>query len=186
PVTSHPVSPPLAAMQAGPPPPPRAPAGRNGGAGGPPPPAPPIPPPPPRPPRYTGCRTRPSSERVAMSAPSSPAPARPWSSRAEPVGLAAWAAAAVAWGAWCWFGEAAFGPLHLVTAVGLALALALFARRGWVRLFGPVLLYEALRSARRPRFFLLRWLYAVGLLLLLLWVHSIWSMETRYRGDVAI
>ena len=38
--------------------------------------------------------------------------------------------------------------------------------------------YEGLRAARRARFFFLRWLYAVGLLLLLLWVHWLWSMES--------
>ena len=68
--------------------------------------------------------------------------------------------------------------MHLATAAGLILALAVLARRGWVRLFGPVLFYEGLRAARRPRFFFLRWLYAVGLLLLLLWVHWIWTMNS--------
>lgn len=107
----------------------------------------------------------------------SPAPAG--RAAAETVGLIAWLLAAIGWVVWYWRGEG-FGPLHLVTAAGLVLALALLARRGWVRLFGPVLLYEALRSARRFRFFLLRWLYAVGLLLLLLWVHSMWALSNRY------
>jgi ABC-type transport system involved in multi-copper enzyme maturation permease subunit len=96
---------------------------------------------------------------------------------AEAVGLAAWAVAAVGWVVWCWRSGWAVGPPHLAAAAGLILALALLARRGWVRLFGPVLFYEALRAARRARFFLLRWLYAVGLLLLLLWVHWIWSLD---------
>src|SRR5262249_36819352 len=66
---------------------------------------------------------------------------------------------------------------------GLVLALAYLARRGWLRLFGPVLLYEVLRNARRGRYFLLRWLYAVGLLLLLLWVHSMWNLHLRFTAN---
>ncbi|HEY1378016.1 MAG TPA: ABC transporter permease subunit [Gemmataceae bacterium] len=124
---------------------------------------------------------------------SPPAPDRPASpaapavrSAGEAVGLAAWALAAAAWGYWLWHDGGAFGPLHFATAAGLVLALAVLARRGWVRLFGPVLLYEILRTARRARFFLLRWLYAVGLLLLLLWVHWIWSLESRPGGGVPV
>src|SRR6476660_3285188 len=107
----------------------------------------------------------------------SPVPAgRP---AAEAVGLGLWLLAAAGWVVWYWRGEG-LGPLHLATAAGLLFALAVLARRGWVRLFGPVLLYEGLRSARRTRFFLLRWLYAVGLLLLLLWVHLMWTLSNRY------
>jgi ABC-type transport system involved in multi-copper enzyme maturation permease subunit len=100
----------------------------------------------------------------------------------ETIGLAVWLAAVIGWGIWFWRGYPAFGPMHLVTAAVLVLALAILARHGWVRLFGPVLLYEGLRAARRTRFFLLRWLYAIGLLLLLLWVHWIWGMESRYSS----
>src|SRR5688572_4574354 len=98
----------------------------------------------------------------------------------ERVGLAAWLLAAAAW---FYYGDRLGGPLQLTVAAALVLALALLARRGWLRLFGPVLFYEVIRSARRGRYILLRWLYAVGLLLLLLWVHSIWSLELRYRQD---
>ncbi len=98
----------------------------------------------------------------------------------ERLGLAAWLAAAVAW---FYLGDRLGGPLQLTTAAGLVLALALLARRGWLRLFGPVLFYEVIRSARRGRYILLRWLYAVGLLLLLVWVHSMWNLEQRYGQD---
>jgi ABC-type Na+ efflux pump permease subunit len=100
----------------------------------------------------------------------------------EIVGLNVWLFAAAGWVAWVWFGDREFGPLHLAALAGLVLALAVLARRGWFKLFGPVLFYEGLRASRRARFFLLRWLYAVGLLLLLLWVHSLWSLEMRYSA----
>jgi ABC-type transport system involved in multi-copper enzyme maturation permease subunit len=115
-----------------------------------------------------------------------PLPAAPAGrAAAEAVGIAAWLLAAAAWVAWYRYGDRGFGPMHLATAAGLVLTLAYLARRGWVRLFGPVLFYEGLRAARRTRFFVLRWLYAVGLLLLLLWVHWIWGMENRH-ADLAV
>src|SRR5438874_2023932 len=76
----------------------------------------------------------------------------------ERLGLLAWLAAAVAWYRWFAGGGKVLGPLHLATAAGLVLALAVLARRGWVRLFGPVLFYEVIRSARRARYILIRWL----------------------------
>src|SRR5437868_1780647 len=100
----------------------------------------------------------------------------------ERVGLAAWLLAAYGWVRW-WQQSLALTPAHLAGAAGLVLALALLARRGWVRLLGPVLFYDVLRNARRGRFILLRWLYALGLLLLLLWVHSMWSLERYRTGD---
>src|SRR5437764_9693925 len=89
----------------------------------------------------------------------SPAPAGRFT--AEALWLGTWLVAAGVWAYWYWRVDTTFGPLHLATLAGLLLALAVLARRGWVRLFGPVLLYEGLRSARRTRFFVLRWLYAV-------------------------
>jgi ABC-type transport system involved in multi-copper enzyme maturation permease subunit len=117
---------------------------------------------------------------------SSSAPDRPASPTAqtggigEIVGLTVWLFAAAGWVVWFAKGDSGFGPMHLATAAALLIALAVLARRGWLKLFGPVLFYEGLRASRRGRFFLLRWLYAIGLLLLLLWVHSIWSLEQRY------
>jgi ABC-type transport system involved in multi-copper enzyme maturation permease subunit len=98
---------------------------------------------------------------------------------AETVGFGVWLLAAIGWGFWIWHGYPEFGPAHLAMGAGLVLTLAVLARRGWVVLFGPVLLYEGIRSARRSRFFFLRWIYAGCLLLLLLWIHSIWSWQTQ-------
>jgi ABC-type transport system involved in multi-copper enzyme maturation permease subunit len=45
-------------------------------------------------------------------------------------------------------------------------------RRGWLKLFGPVLFYDLIRLARRGRYALLRSLYAIFLLLMLSSVYS--------------
>ena len=99
----------------------------------------------------------------------------------ESVGIGVWLIAAIGWVFWCWRRDWTFGPIDLATVAGLILVLAVLARHGWVRLFGPVMFYEGFRTARRTRFFVLRWLYAGGLLLLLLWVHWIWSLSGQYR-----
>jgi ABC-type transport system involved in multi-copper enzyme maturation permease subunit len=73
-------------------------------------------------------------------------------------------------------------PAALFTlAAALVLGLALLARRGWLRLFGPVLFYDLVRSGRRARYFVLRCLYALGLFLLLLWVYSLWEASNPGR-----
>lgn len=97
----------------------------------------------------------------------------------ERILLGLWALAAVGYLFWCW-NTTHFGPAHLAGAAALVLTLALLARGGLVRILGPVLVYDVLRSARRGRFILVRWLYAIGLLLLLLWVYAIWRTETYY------
>jgi ABC-type transport system involved in multi-copper enzyme maturation permease subunit len=70
-------------------------------------------------------------------------------------------------GAFAWFHAAL--PPGLLAAVGLlaGLALAVLFRRGWLRLFGPVLFYDLVRSARRRRVHVLRVVYAGGLLTIL-------------------
>jgi ABC-type transport system involved in multi-copper enzyme maturation permease subunit len=68
----------------------------------------------------------------------------------------------------------------VIVASGVILALAfvvLFAvawRRGWVKLFGPVLFYDLVRTARRSRAFLLRSVYAASLLVMLFFCYSDW------------
>src|SRR5438874_8920626 len=53
-------------------------------------------------------------------------------------------------------------PLSRQVLLGgfLLLALAVLLRRGWVRLFGPVLFYDLVRLGRRGRLYLFRGLYA--------------------------
>lgn len=50
-------------------------------------------------------------------------------------------------------------------------ALAFLFRRGWIRLFGPVLFYDLVRTGRRTRNILLRCVYALALLLVLYTVY---------------
>lgn len=77
-----------------------------------------------------------------------------------------WNSAAVLWVQW------------VCTAVGLRVA-------GFFTLFGPVLFFEMVRAARRPRYIIIRTLYACLLMLLLGWVAFIWYIEgTGHRGTV--
>src|SRR5438552_3380989 len=74
-------------------------------------------------------------------------------------------------------------PWALASAAISVLVVAVLARAGWIRLFGPVLFYEMIRAARRGRYFLLRGLYAGGLFALLLWIRWLWGMD-RNHSDV--
>lgn len=98
------------------------------------------------------------------------------------LGLGLWLLAAVGYARWCWESPTGFGAVHVVVGIVLLLALGLLARAGLVRLLGPVLAYDMIRNARRTRFILMRWLYVVFLLLLLVWVHSMWRLEMDNRG----
>jgi ABC-type transport system involved in multi-copper enzyme maturation permease subunit len=59
---------------------------------------------------------------------------------------------------------------------------AVLLRRGWLKLFGPVVVYDLICVGRRGRYVLLRCLYLTILLLVLLWVHSVWSVTYRWRS----
>src|SRR5208337_1216097 len=59
-----------------------------------------------------------------------------------------------------WFASRVPPALTLTSCGLLALGAALLLRRGWLKLFGPVLFYDMIRAARRSRYFLLRFLYA--------------------------
>ena len=66
----------------------------------------------------------------------------------------------------------------------LVLAVALLLRRGWLKLFGPVLFYDVVRTSRRGRYILFRCLYAVLLALLLVWVYAMWTVRVAGAGRV--
>ncbi|MBY0524191.1 MAG: ABC transporter permease subunit [Gemmataceae bacterium] len=70
-----------------------------------------------------------------------------------------------------------------VVAVVCILLLAALARSGTVRLFGPVLGYDMVRIARRGRYVLLRFLYALVLLgaLTSLYVYWSWNLPQGQR-----
>jgi ABC-type transport system involved in multi-copper enzyme maturation permease subunit len=70
--------------------------------------------------------------------------------------------------------------LGLTAALILLVAVELVSG-GRLRVFGPVLFFDAVRSGRRGRFFLARVGYAVALFLLLMYVYLIWVDD--YRGS---
>ena len=92
--------------------------------------------------------------------------------------LGALALALIAAGAWKYTSD--ISPAVLVVLWGLLiLAAAILARRGWLKLFGPVLFYDMIRTARRGRYFLMRVFYA-GLLLFILF--TVW-LESNMAGS---
>src|SRR6266851_7675252 len=70
--------------------------------------------------------------------------------------------------------------------------LAFVFRQGWIRLFGPVLFYDLVRTGRRTRNILLRCVYALALLLVLYTVYmefanTIQMMQTYpYRSQLLL
>src|SRR5207244_3797186 len=63
---------------------------------------------------------------------------------------------------------------------GYFVALAVCSRPGWVQLFGPVLFYDMVRTARRSRYILMRLLYANLLLAIL--CSMFFSREVHLRA----
>jgi ABC-type transport system involved in multi-copper enzyme maturation permease subunit len=60
-----------------------------------------------------------------------------------------------------------------VAAWGLfVLIVAALTREGWIKLFGPVLWYDAIRTGRRSRYIVLRCLYATAFLFILYWTYT--------------
>jgi ABC-type transport system involved in multi-copper enzyme maturation permease subunit len=72
-----------------------------------------------------------------------------------------------------WWYQSRLTFLQQVAVWGvLLLILAVLSRRGWIKLFGPVLIYDAIRTGRRSRYIVLRCLYASAFLLVLYWTYS--------------
>jgi ABC-type transport system involved in multi-copper enzyme maturation permease subunit len=85
--------------------------------------------------------------------------------------LAGFVLAAGVTAAWWYHGRMVLAERVAVWALLLAVV-ALFLRRGWLRLFGPVLFYDLVRVSRRSRYIPLRCVYAGLLLLALYWQYS--------------
>lgn len=122
---------------------------------------------------------------------SSSAPLRPawlprgirWSNSRQSWGERAGAAVLVAVAAvGAWSGPRLPLAYQVVFWTAWSIAVAVLARRGWLRLFGPVLFYDLVRTSRRTRYIVLRCLYIAFLLALLLWVYSLWFLENRQRS----
>jgi ABC-type transport system involved in multi-copper enzyme maturation permease subunit len=72
-------------------------------------------------------------------------------------------------------------PILQVLYWGITLSAAAFlSRRGWLKLFGPVLFYDLVCLARRLRYFLVRSGYAVFLLFLIGWIWFVHAVTERY------
>jgi ABC-type transport system involved in multi-copper enzyme maturation permease subunit len=67
----------------------------------------------------------------------------------------------------------------------LLTTLAVLLRRGWLRLFGPMLFYDLVRIGRRDRYFLMRVFYAIILAALLCWIYLIYDVQAE-RGRLDI
>src|SRR5438132_3115073 len=81
------------------------------------------------------------------------------------------------------------GRLALLAGL-LLLVFATLVRRGWVTLFGPVLFYDLVRTARRSRYFVIRIIYALLLLFLLCSVYlsyrdADWRVPADRMADAA-
>jgi ABC-type transport system involved in multi-copper enzyme maturation permease subunit len=81
-------------------------------------------------------------------------------------------------GGLAWYAAALPVPLRAGLWALLVLAAAVLARRGWLRLFGPLLVYDLVRTARRRQYVFLRCGYVVALLAVLLGVHAAWVLAT--------
>jgi ABC-type transport system involved in multi-copper enzyme maturation permease subunit len=92
--------------------------------------------------------------------------------------LTAWAAGLVAL-----TGRVAVGPLVVLWAVW-AITFAVLVGIGWIRLCGPMVLYELIREGRKRRYILIRTCYAVALLLLLAGLYSYWTWEPGRIGNI--
>src|SRR6266542_1982483 len=69
----------------------------------------------------------------------------------------------------------------LVWTIFLA-ALGICSQQGWLKLLGPVLFYDMLRTSRRNRYFILRMLYAGFLFFVLAYMVFIsWVMEREFK-----
>jgi ABC-type transport system involved in multi-copper enzyme maturation permease subunit len=73
----------------------------------------------------------------------------------------------------------AFGPRVALGAI-LVGGVVVLSWRGWIRLFGPVLVYDLVRTARRPQQLLLRGLYAAFLLAVLFVVYVGWGFRRDF------
>jgi ABC-type transport system involved in multi-copper enzyme maturation permease subunit len=80
-----------------------------------------------------------------------------------------------------WLGSQLTPARQMVLWGLLVLALVALARRGWVRLFGPVFYYDLLRSVRKNRTFVYRFCYASGLAVVIGWIYFVWIVERRGR-----
>jgi ABC-type transport system involved in multi-copper enzyme maturation permease subunit len=86
--------------------------------------------------------------------------------------------------AWC-YRTALSSAQQAVVVIVLAAVTAVLLRRAWLRLLGPVLLYDLVRLSRDRRYFLYRTLYAGFLTFLLFWIYLVWLLDTTDDGRIS-
>ena len=98
---------------------------------------------------------------------------RAWIDRISGLGLV------VCFGLLYWF-SSRLSTTQIVAASALLTATAAFLlRQGWTHLFGPILFYDLVRTARRNRYFIVRYVCLLTLVGLLFFIH--WT--SRFEHD---
>src|SRR5262249_4950971 len=92
---------------------------------------------------------------------------RAWEELAATLGLLT--AAVALW----WLGGALLPVAQVLLWSVLVVVAAVLLRRGWLKLFGPVLFYDMVRSARLGRYPLMRLVYAGLLFVQLVWIYNV-------------
>jgi ABC-type transport system involved in multi-copper enzyme maturation permease subunit len=82
--------------------------------------------------------------------------------------------------------EALTLPQQVLLWGALLASLAFLGRRGWLKLFGPVLIYDLICIARRRRYLLVRCLYALALAFILGWLYLMWHLRSDRVGRVSV
>jgi ABC-type Na+ efflux pump permease subunit len=75
-------------------------------------------------------------------------------------------------GAAWWFDDRLVLAQRIFVWSLLLVTLAVLSRRGWLKLFGPVLFYDMVRVARRSRYISFRCIYVAALLIVLYWQYT--------------
>lgn len=89
---------------------------------------------------------------------------------------------------WLWLGQARMAlPLQLALWLGVLVAVAVLVRARWAQLFGPVFLYDLIRTTRRGQYFSQRCIYAFLLLILLFLVYiAFFGNRLSDLGDLIV
>jgi ABC-type transport system involved in multi-copper enzyme maturation permease subunit len=101
-------------------------------------------------------------------------------SRGTPLGVVAFVVVAAAT---FWLGGGLARSQQILLGILLTLCAIVVLRRGWAKLFGPLLFYEVVRLARRGRYAILRCLYALFLFWTLYLIYSSYVDRAALRNE---
>lgn len=91
----------------------------------------------------------------------------------------AWVVLALCAIAAVWFGRSLLLVNQVILWCMLLFVLAILLRQGWLKLFGPVLFYDLIRTSRKGRYVLVRCLYGGFLACILGWVYLAWLPQLQ-------